>query len=86
MSNQPNIGTAVEKQLSCTDLASTLLEKFSQMRLTFDLIEGTDSTKGPDQDPGPGSMPRLELRLQIANDEAQALQGRLHRLADRISV
>ncbi len=81
---QPMTEDEAEVRVTCTDRASYLLEKFGRMRLTLDRIEGTDSGRGPDEDPGPGTLPLLELQLVMANKDATDIVDRLHALADRI--
>lgn len=74
----------VKKAATCTDLASGLLEKFIQMREILDHIEGTSSEQSPDEDPGPGMLPLLELLLRKANQDAESIKFRIYGLADRI--
>ncbi len=77
--------TAVEvARTTCTDMASYLLEKFGRMRETLDRIEGTNSDRDIDEDPGPGSLPLLELQLNMANKDAVAILERIDGLATRI--
>ena len=74
----------MEKRSPCTDRASSLLEKFLRMREVLDRIEGTNSDRGTDEDAGSGSLPLLELQLDMANRDAEGILARLEVLADRI--
>ena len=74
----------VKKVATCTDLASGLLERFNRIRLTLDRIEGTNSEGEPDEDVGPGALPLLELRLRMANRDAEDIMARIDALANRI--
>lgn len=72
------------KRVPCTDKASALLEQFMRMRELLDGIEGTNSERGPDQDPGPGRLPLLEQQLDMANNDATDIIERLRMLLERI--
>ena len=73
-----------EKQPPCTKRASALLEKLVRMREVLGHIEGTTADQSIDEDAGSGSLPLLELQLNMANRDAEEILARLNNLAARI--
>ena len=74
----------VARETTCTDIAGRLLEKFDHICCTLDRIEGTNSERAPDEDPGTGQLPLLKLRLGMAFRDAEDIMNRIDALADRI--